>query len=73
MGGVGARGGGARGLTMAHARRADARSPLPPSPSPMGSRQSWADWFSATRGLMPPSQAMGLEVMDSTPPAIPTL
>lgn len=32
----------------------------------MGSRQSWAHWLSATRGLMAPSQAMGLVVIDST-------
>lgn len=37
---------------------------------PMGSRQSWAHWLSATRGLMAPSQAMGLVVIDSTCKAV---
>ena len=39
--------------------------------SPIGRRQSWAFWFSAILGLTPPSQAMGLVLIDSTPPARP--
>ena len=37
----------------------------------MGSRQSCASWLSAILGFTPPSQAMGLVLMDSTPPASP--
>jgi hypothetical protein len=40
-------------------------------PSPMGSMQSIACWLPSTRGLTPPSQAIGFSVMLSTPPAMP--
>lgn len=39
--------------------------------APMGSRQSCAFWLSAILGFTPPSQAMGLVLIDSTPPASP--
>lgn len=39
---------------------------------PIGSKQLCAFSFSAMRGLMPPSQAIGLVDIDSTPPASPT-
>ena len=37
----------------------------------MGSMQFWALWLSAMRGLMPAFQSIGLEVMLSTPAAMP--
>jgi len=41
--------------------------------SPMGMRQLIAFLFCAALGLTPPSQAMGVWLMASTPPAKPTV
>ena len=58
---------GSRNSQAVASAGAPPRPPTQPLHSaPMGSRQSWAHWFSATRGLMAPSHAMGLVVIDST-------
>ena len=48
------------------------RKTQPTDNVPIGSRQFCAFSFSEMRGLIPPSHAIGLVDIDSTPPASPT-